>query len=464
MIFQKDRAMTTWAAMVWVLVVMCCATGGAWGQQAPGATPQGKPLSASDIQKLIKRYVTAEGDAKAATLAELEASSQDVLRSSADVRRYVKVIVNEARRARPGVVPQPTDVVKTFSPEMQQGLNHYRDSLITSVQTPDGPMRIIMVDDTKKNHVRGKPPLMIFLHGGGKAKVDWANTWAWVTCRDPASKFTGVGMTVLPRCMDDNAINSWVMANHIRDVEMVLDEILRCYDIDPQHIYLGGYSMGGFGAWNHAAMIGDRFTGIVGMAGGACLMGPAEFGNMRNVNFGCYIGQEDKDSDRIGWSRKGRDGLQTLQKDDPTGYHLSYHEYPGQGHGLNDAVFKEADQWLRSAKRNTYPRIVVWNPVVEWKTRFYNIAVAKPRKGMKIRAEMKEDNTVVVTSTDVPELTVYLNEQLVDMKKPVKVIWNGQPAVEVEPVLRLSVMLQTLTEHYDEGMFYTFKVELKGKP
>ncbi|MFA7238436.1 MAG: hypothetical protein WC058_16390 [Phycisphaeraceae bacterium] len=74
----------------------------------------------------------------------------------------------------------------------------------------------------------------------------------------------------------------------------------------------------------------------------------------------------------------------------------------------------------------------------------------------------KEDNTVVVTSTDVPELTVYLSEQLADMEKPVKVIWNGKPAAEVQPVMRLSVMLRTLTEHYDEGMFYTFKAELKS--
>ncbi|MHB1156019.1 MAG: hypothetical protein ACYC26_04180 [Phycisphaerales bacterium] len=487
MIFSKGLA-TTWAAMV--LAVVCCATGGVRGQaNVPATAPPpardgqvAKPMSDAQVRDLIGQYVRGDAAAKAGVLEKLSDNPSDVMSSQADVRRFARLILGEARKAGPHPSPIPMDETGGLPSSVQKELAKFSKPLVATFQTPGGEMRVIVSDVSRRNHISGSSPLLVLLHPGFGTPGGKLNQQEWVFAQRRAGVFTCVGMTVLPRCMNDISRPVWSDDKEYRAVSAVLDELSRCYDVDCDRIYLIGNGSGAWGAWPLGGIEGDRFAAVVDIAGACPLKSADQFANFRNVDVGVFVGQDDVIETGLGSVRAARDALLKLQKeagerdvlrtlgkngDERNAYRLYYNEYPGWPFGLamdDKRVGKIIDPWLKHLQRDPYPRIVVWNPVVDWKTRFYNIGVAKPRKGMKIRAQMKEDNTVIVTSSDVPELTVYLNDQLADMKKPVKVIWNDQPAVEVQPESRLSVMLRTLTEHYDEGMFYTFKVELRGKP
>lgn len=481
MIFQKDRATTTWAAMVWVLVVMCCATGES-GAQTSRAADGPRPLTDTQLRGLISQYVKGDTAAKVAVTEQLTSNPSDVLRSPADVRRFTRLILTAARTASPCTKAVATDLTTGIPDSLKRSIRVNHKPMVMTVHTPWGDIQAIVSDDRRKNHITGNSPLLVYLY----PTTRWVNESfhyqkAWISSQEHTEAFTCAGISVSPLCMNTTRLH-WNYEDEIRAVSFLIDEINRCLDVDGDRIYLMGEVSGGRGVWSFAVIEGDRFAAIADADGECPLETPEEFVNLRNVNMGVFVGKEDKYQRALPSLRAAHDIMLKLQQAAGTpdtthqpkpntgsqsGYRLCYNEYPRSVSPFGfetDELKKFIDPFFKSLQRDSYPRTVVWNPVVEWKTRFYNIGVAKPHKGMKIRAEMKEDNTVIVTSTDVPELTVYLNEQLVDMKKPVKVIWNGQPAVEVEPVLRLSVMLQTLTEHYDEGMFYTFKVELKGKP
>jgi hypothetical protein len=196
---------------------------------------------------------------------------------------------------------------------------------------------------------------------------------------------------------------------------------------------------------------------------GGCCVGKDALENARNVAMGVFIGGKDTAATRLSGSRQGRDMLASLREKDRDGYRVEYKEYAEAGHNLPDTVYADIGSFFKTAKRKSSPRVVVWRPQTPWKTRFYNIRINAPAKGMQVRAEMKPDNTVVVTSAGVGALTIYLNDRLADLSKPVTVTWNGQKAFEGKLTPRYSVILETLAERSDAAMYYSVAVRLAEK-
>jgi len=409
--------------------------------------------------KALKDYVKADAAGRREILAAL--GEGDAFKSAADVKSWTKKILAEAGKAAPAMKPEKTDLLAKLDAKRQQfnKMLGIGSEPVATVETPAGAMRVVVLGDKAKN-----APVLIYLHGGGNVggdhpgELDNEMAWGWGLKR--AGMVKSIPFKLLPRCLDDKAVNAWVLANEARAVEAVLDTALKRYDLDPDRVYLAGTSMGGFGAWNFAALLGDRFTAVASLGGG-CTCGNFELANLRNLHFGVFIGEQDTAAGRLAGSRKGRDILQALKGADADGYSLAYKEYGGAGHNLPDSAYADVDAFFKGKERNAAPRVVVWHPLVSWKTRFYNLGVDAPGKGMEIRAEMAADNTVTVTSAKVEALTVFLNDRLVDFKKPVKVVWNGKEAYAAPLAQRFSVLLETLADRGDPEVCYRAKVVLK---
>ena len=71
-----------------------------------------------------------------------------------------------------------------------------------------------------------------------------------------------------------------------------------------------------------------------------------------------------------------------------------------------------------------------------------------------------KDNHVKLTTSNVKTLTLYLNQELVDFKKPVKVTLNDTAVFEGVVTPRLGVLLETLGTSGDTGMYYTVRINL----
>ena len=121
-----------------------------------------------------------------------------------------------------------------------------------------------------KNYREDDPPrpLLLFLHGAGEVGSDVS-----VLEKLDAFYYAKRGITGLSEKSFPFIVVSPLTPKHGWDpkkVVLLLDELLqsdRCH-IDPERVYLTGFSMGGFGTFRVASEYPERFTAIVPLAGG----------------------------------------------------------------------------------------------------------------------------------------------------------------------------------------------------
>jgi predicted peptidase len=105
-------------------------------------------------------------------------------------------------------------------------------------------------------------PLILFLHGAGERGSDLD----LLKLQPLPQKLETQDLpfvVVSPQCPLGSA---WLM--HMDDLEDLLDEVIPAYKIDPDHVYLTGISMGGFGTWQLAVRDPNRFAAIAPICGG----------------------------------------------------------------------------------------------------------------------------------------------------------------------------------------------------
>jgi predicted peptidase len=106
-----------------------------------------------------------------------------------------------------------------------------------------------------------KWPLIYYLHGG-MGRGDDLERLKWYPLVKMAEQNDSLPFIILtPQCP---------MGATWTDTELLialLDEILSNYAVDPDRVYLTGYSMGGSGVWYLAYEYPDRFAAIAPMAG-----------------------------------------------------------------------------------------------------------------------------------------------------------------------------------------------------
>jgi predicted peptidase len=125
-------------------------------------------------------------------------------------------------------------------------------------------------------------PLVLFLHGAGergndnRKQLKYLPTWL----ADPALRQRHPCFVLAPQCrMDERWVDvSWADATStpqpttptidLAAATMALEETLVREKIDPARIYLTGLSMGGYGTWDLAARMPDRFAAILPVCGG----------------------------------------------------------------------------------------------------------------------------------------------------------------------------------------------------
>jgi predicted peptidase len=125
-------------------------------------------------------------------------------------------------------------------------------------------------------------PLVLFLHGAGERGNDnlkqlkYLPTWL----ADPALRKRHPCFVLAPQCrMDERWVDvSWADQKStpqpttptvdLAAAMKALEETLVREPVDPARIYLTGLSMGGFGTWDLAARMPDRFAAILPVCGG----------------------------------------------------------------------------------------------------------------------------------------------------------------------------------------------------
>ena len=153
--------------------------------------------------------------------------------------------------------------------------------------------------------------------------------------------------------------------------------------------------------------------------------------------------------------------MDSLQKADPAGYVHEGHIVEGKEHWM-DLVDAAAVPWMARYRRNPAPDKIVWRQEEELKPYFYWIGApaGERARGKEVRVS-RSGNTIAIEKCDYSALTVYLNDTMADLDKPVRVTYGDKVLFE-GPVKRTpAVMRQTLRERQDPSFLYPVRIDVK---
>lgn len=293
-------------------------------------------------------------------------------------------------------------------------------------------------------------PVFIAMHAGGKTKED--NDGYWQAMQRYYRDQPGVEgyLYVTPRAPDD----TW-SGFHSNYSVFLTDNLIRQLtafaNIDPNKVFLMGYSHGGYGAFYQGLRMADHFAAV--HASAAALSSRDDIGkNLRNTPFTYMVGGKDTDRVKIcKWfdefiakERGGRKGVypvrMELMKD----------------RGFADLPDRNKIREMYPAVRDPVPRHVVWRVTV---LKDFNWLHAPEPQGGTIEAAC-ENNTIKVTADRAQPVHVLLDERLIDYDKPVIVEANGRRLVNAKVKRSLRTLCETLAERGDPEYMFTTRLPL----
>ena len=127
-----------------------------------------------------------------------------------------------------------------------------------------------------------------------------------------------------------------------------------------------------------------------------------------------------------------------------------------------DGEDRAAVPWMAKYTRNPYPNKVVWVQGDVNKEYFYwlGVPVKEAKKGSVLYADI-DGNTVTIGDCDYSSVRIYLNEKMVDLSKPVKVVHKDKTLFEGKLTPSDALRKKTLYTRNDLSYSFPCMVEVK---
>ncbi len=295
---------------------------------------------------------------------------------------------------------------------------------------------------------RGKRALYISMHGGGGAPTrvndqQWNNQIQLYVPKE--------GWYVAPRAPSDtwNLWHEW----HIDELfSRLIEDMVALKGVDPNRVYLMGYSAGGDGVYQLAPRLADRFGAATMMAGHP---NDATADGLCNLPFRIYMGGKDAAYKRNEVAAQWGEKLAKLQKEQGC-YEHKVTIYPEMGHWMKkkDA---EAVPWMATKTRKAWPQKVIWGKSGKRSERFYWLG-GKPKD--VVIASVKGQEIVIKGAGKTP-LTLFLNDKLLDLDEPVKVFLDDKEVYNGKLARTQEAIQQSFKQRLDPEMAATAIISLK---
>jgi predicted esterase len=251
---------------------------------------------------------------------------------------------------------------------------------------------------------------------------------------------------------------------------LALDYALSHYPVDTNKIRLVGYSMGGFGTWNIGLRYHDRFAAIAPLAGGISreeyVLGKDPLvrkllGNARSLPSFFVHGDADKVVP-VKFDQWTRDILEKRK------FEYVYREVAGGKHVLSDfldgnTLRDELTDWVQEQVREPNPKVVEHNALGAYHGGAYWVRIdgLKDDSGRVVATANPEEGTIEIETTDVTELTVFLDDALFAPKAKVKITVDGKVMHKGRVKPTLMAVAESFARAHDPKLVYERAVSFK---
>jgi dienelactone hydrolase len=302
--------------------------------------------------------------------------------------------------------------------------------------------------------------LFISLHGGGEAPARVNNLQYENQKHLYDRTMQNLEGIYLALRAPTNTWNMW----HQDDIDDFINIIIQMAvikeNVNPNKVYLLGYSAGGDGLYQLAPRMADRFAAASMMAGHP---GDAAPDNLYNLPFALHVGGEDRAYNRSGLARIWKNMLDSLERENPGHYTHQAEIHEGCGHWMNlrDSM---ALVWMSKFKRSPYPEKLIWKQDNRYHEQFYWLWCYnfQPRAGKRIVAEYNpRDNSVNIIETYIDAIQVLLNDEMLDLDKPVVFKKNGRLVRKMLVKRTIQDIYETLSDRVDPQRTFYSKVEIQ---
>lgn len=295
--------------------------------------------------------------------------------------------------------------------------------------------------------------LVISMHGGGStaARVNeqqWKNQIRLYELEE--------GIYVAPRAPTDTW-NMWHQAHMDPFLTRLIENMILLENVDPNRVYITGYSAGGDGVYQLAPRMADQLAAAAMMAGHPNETQPL---GLRNLPFTLHMGGNDAAYKRNEIAGKWKTALAELQQQDPDGYTHWVEIHAGKGHWM-DREDAAGVKWMMQFERDLTPKKVVWLQDDVLHERFYWLAASPGTAKARTKVIASRDgNTFAVEHSDVEQLDFLLRDELVDLDEPIEVTFAGQTVFSGTAHRTIKTLWQTIVDRGDPTATFSSRIRV----
>ncbi len=265
------------------------------------------------------------------------------------------------------------------------------------------------------------------------------------------------GLYLAPRA-PTNTWNLWHEAHIDRLFGRLIEDLIVLQDVNPDRVYILGYSAGGDGVYALGPRMADRWAAASMMAGhpnGVSLL------SVRNLSFALQCGGNDAAYNRNKITKEYGDKLGELRNDDPAGYEHFVKIHEGKPHWMN-LEDKVALPWMAKFARNPIPERVVWKQTEVAHDRLYWLAVppGTGTLGSLVIADRKGQAVTIRKAESVGKLILRFDDRMMNLDEPVTVEFDGKVLFSGPVPRTIAVILKTLDGYGDPKLIFCAETEV----
>ncbi len=343
-------------------------------------------------------------------------------------------------------------------------------------------------------------PLFLVYHGGGYDPTGQTNESQWSGMAERYTSTNVPGIYCSIRSVSDNESSGQIFSTAVswKFYDRIIEDAIIFMNANPNQVYIVGYSAGGNGVYQIAPRITDRLASATMTAGHP---EGIDLTNLYNLPFFLQVGELDSAYSRNTVTVEYSQKLDDLAQKYGEGYEHYCYVHTGKEHGVvgdnatsPQTVIKDIAAWLEAQKngtaytggniavvtnaadrmteytRNPLPTRVIWNAATTVDsnaqrgiTSFYWLST-EARSGTIDARFDKETNTITIASCSIKRanITIYLNEEMVDLFSPVTIVLPDGSEKTFTPEISLELLRTTTAERGDPNYqfcaSYTFKI------